>query len=124
MDNPSFIDVYREGNAAEWTAIGFSLSAKLVRSPQFMYFDDNSGFLSFSACLSVCLSIYQSLMLSLSLSKQGRDDVLGCRVDSGSVTVVDTWNPSAGQVANVLDATQAGLCVQATSFTNNRITCQ
>ena len=35
MDNPSFIDVYLEGNAAGWIAIGFSLSAQLVRSPHF-----------------------------------------------------------------------------------------
>ena len=52
------------------------------------------------------------------------DDVLGCRVNSDNVTVVDTWNPSPRQAANELDATQDGLCVQSTSFTNGRITCR
>ena len=55
---------------------------------------------------------------------QENDDVLGCRVNSGTVTVVDTWNPSTRRAANVLDATQDGLCVQSTSFTNGRITCR
>ena len=49
---------------------------------------------------------------------------MGCRVNSGTVTVVDTWNPSPQRTANVLDATQNGLCVQSTSFTNGRITCR
>ena len=49
---------------------------------------------------------------------------MGCRVNSGTVTVVDTWNPSPQRTANVLDATQNGLCVQSTSFTNSRITCR
>ena len=55
---------------------------------------------------------------------QDNDDVLGCRVNSGTVTVVDTWNPSPRRTANELDATQDGLCVQNTSFTNGRITCR
>ena len=55
---------------------------------------------------------------------QDNDDVLGCRVNSGTVTVVDTWNPSPRTTANMLDATQDGLCVQSTSFTNGRITCR
>ena len=55
---------------------------------------------------------------------QENDDVLGCHVNSGTVTVVDTWNPSPRRTANELDATQDGLCVQNTSFTNGRITCR
>uniref|UniRef100_A0A1X7SM59 DOMON domain-containing protein n=1 Tax=Amphimedon queenslandica TaxID=400682 RepID=A0A1X7SM59_AMPQE len=80
--DPTYLDVYLEGNAAGWIAIGFSLNTQMEN-----------------------------------------DDVLGCRVNSDNVTVVDTWNPSPRQEANVLDATQDGLCVQSTSFTNSRITC-
>jgi hypothetical protein len=78
----SYLDIYLEGIAAGWVAIGFSENMTM-----------------------------------------DADDVLGCRVDSGSVTVVDTWNPSPRQTPNVIDATQAGLCVNSTSFTNGRITC-
>ena len=49
---------------------------------------------------------------------------MGCRINSDTVTVVDTWNPSPRQAGNELDATQDGLCVQSTSFTNGRITCR
>ena len=31
MDNSSFIDVYLEGNAAGWIAVGFSLNLQMVR---------------------------------------------------------------------------------------------
>ncbi|XP_019851666.1 PREDICTED: uncharacterized protein LOC100636115 isoform X3 [Amphimedon queenslandica] len=81
--DPTYLDVYLEGNAAGWIAVGFSLNTQMEN-----------------------------------------DDVLGCRVNSGAVTVVDTWNPSSRRAPNVLDATQDGLCVQSTSFTNNRITCR
>ncbi|XP_019851673.1 PREDICTED: uncharacterized protein LOC100636115 isoform X9 [Amphimedon queenslandica] len=81
--DPTYLDVYLEGNAAGWIAIGFSLNTQMEN-----------------------------------------DDVLGCRVNSGAVTVVDTWNPSPRRAANMLDATQDGLCVQSTSFTNGRITCR
>ena len=100
----SYLDVYLEGNAAGWIAIGFSLNRQMVHE--------------------YCHYNYSSSPPSSSYWLQENDDVLGCRVNSGTVTVVDTWNPSPQRTANVLDATQNGLCVQSTSFTNGRITCR
>ena len=59
---------------------------------------------------------------------QEEDDVLGCRIDSGMVTVVDTWNPAdnnlPGRTPNEADATQNGVCPQLTSVSDGRISCR
>ena len=49
-------------------------------------------------------------------------DVLGCRVDSGTITVVDSWNPS-GYSPNVQDSNSSGICHHSSSYSNGRISC-
>ena len=48
---------------------------------------------------------------------------MGCRVDSGSITVIDTWNPTPNYAPNQADGSTDGLCVHNSGYTNGRISC-
>ena len=70
------------------------------------------------------VTIFLIILLPQPSFYQEEDDVLGCRIDSSVVTVVDTWNPTNRRTPNEADATQNGVCTQLTSVSNGRISCR
>ena len=99
--NPQYLDVYMEGTAAGWLAVGFSK-------------DQNMVDIKF-------ISHYYN---TITLFSQDNTDVIGCRVNGdNTITIIDSWNPSGFHIPNQLDATQEGLCPQKAEYINGRISC-
>ena len=99
--NPSYLDIYLEGQAQSWVAIGFTDTPNMVST-------DNL--------------YYQTIKLGLQFSA----DVLGCNLMESNgmnsiVEVLDTWNLDEGR-GNVVDDIQ-DVYLFSGNFIDGRITC-